>query len=77
MVNFQNPVVVVEDVCACAFAEKYRARVADQWLTSFNRDSDENLAYCGWTLLVSLPHRALWVDSHNISNNDNPVLILL
>ncbi len=42
-------------------------------LTSFDSGSAENLACCVWTVLVSLPCRAL--DSHNISNNNNPVLI--
>ena len=41
-------------------------------LTS-DRGSDENLACRGWTLLVCLHRRAL--DSHNTSNNNNPVLI--
>ena len=42
-------------------------------LTSFDSGYAENLACCGRTVLVSLPRRAL--DSPNIPNNNNPVLI--
>jgi hypothetical protein len=73
MVNYHDPVVVLQDTCAHAFAANYMD--SESQLTSFDSSSDENLACCGWTLLVCLPCRAL--NSHNISNNNNnPVLIV-
>jgi hypothetical protein len=71
MVNYQDPDVVLQDTCAYAFAAKYMG--SGSQLTSSDRGSVENLACCGWTLLVCLPRRAL--DSHSISNNNNLVLI--
>lgn len=71
MVNYHDPAVVVQDTCTYAFAAKYMG--SGSQLTSFDSGRDESLACCGWTLLVCLPRRAL--DSHNISNNNNPVLI--
>jgi hypothetical protein len=71
MVNYHDPVVVAQDYCAHAFAAKYMD--SGSQLTSFDSSRDESLACCGWTLLVCLPRRAL--DSCNISNNNNPVLI--
>jgi hypothetical protein len=62
MVNYHDPNVVLQDTCAYAFVAKYMGSVSQ--LTSFGSGSDENLACCGWTLLVCLPRRAL--DSHNI-----------
>src|SRR6266566_7530518 len=71
MVNYHDPDVVQQDMCAYAFAAKYMG--SGSQLTSFGRGSVENRACCGWTLLVCLPRRAL--DSHNISNNNNLVLM--
>src|SRR5713101_6288829 len=71
MVNFHDPVVEFWDFRAYAFAAKYMDLRSQ--LTSFDSGSIENLACCGWTVFVSLPHRAL--NSHNMSNNNNPVLI--
>jgi hypothetical protein len=70
MVNYHDPVVILQDVCAYAIAAKYMGSRSQ--LTFFDRGNVETLAFCGWTLPVSLPRRAL--DSHNISNN-NSVLI--
>ena len=70
MVNYQNPDVILQDFCAYAFAAKYKG--SGSQLTSFDSDNVETLACSGWTLLVCLPLQAL--DSHNISNNNNPVL---
>jgi hypothetical protein len=71
MVNYHDPDVVQQDDCAYAFAAKYiGSRIQ---LTSFDSGGVENMACHGRTLLVCLPRRAL--DSHNISNNNNPVFI--
>ena len=61
MVDYHDPVVVMEDDCAYAFAAKYAGSVSR--LASFDSGSVENLACCGWTLLVCLPRQA--IDSHN------------
>jgi hypothetical protein len=58
MVNYHDPVVVAQDYCAHAFAAKYMDSDSGSQLTSFDSGSDENLACCGWTLLVCLPRRA-------------------
>ena len=71
MVNYHDPDVVLQDNCAYAFEERYMG--SGNQLTSFDRGSDQNLACCSWTLLVCLSRQAL--DSHNISDNDTPVLI--
>jgi hypothetical protein len=68
MVNYHDPDVVLQDNCAYAFAEKYMG--SESQLTFFDSGSVENLACCGWTLLVCLPRRA-----HKISHYNNPVLI--
>jgi hypothetical protein len=73
MVNYHDPDVVLQDACAYAFAARYMG--SESQLTSSDRGSDENLACSGWTLLVCLHRRALDY-SHNISNNNNLVLIL-
>jgi hypothetical protein len=63
MVNYHDPAVVLQDTRTYAFAAKYMG--SGSQLTSFDSGSDENLACCGWTLLVCLPRRAL--GSHNNS----------
>ena len=68
MVNYHNPIVIQQDVCACAFAAEYMD--SGSLLTSFDSGRIEFLACSGWTLLVCLSCR-------NISKNNNrynPVL---
>ncbi len=73
MVNFHDPAVELWDFGAYAFAAKYMDLRSQ--LTSFDTGSGsvETLACYGWTVFVSLPRRAL--DFHNMSNDNNPVLI--
>jgi hypothetical protein len=71
MVNYHDPDVVLHDNRAYAFAAKYMG--SGSQLTSFDSGIVENLACYGRTLLVGLPSRPL--DSHDISDNNNPVLI--
>ena len=61
MVNYHDPVIVMQDNCAYAFAVESVGSVSR--LASFDSGSVENLACCGWTLLVCLPRQA--IDSHN------------
>ena len=68
MVNYHDPDLVLQDICTYAFAKKYMG--SESQLTFFDSGSVKNLACCGWTLLVCLPHRA-----HKISYYNNPVLI--
>src|SRR6267154_1806705 len=70
MDNYHDPDVVLQDFCAYAFTAKHMG--SGSQLTSFDSNNVETLACSGWTLLVCLPLQAL--DSHNISNNNNPVL---
>ena len=71
MVNYHAPDVVLQGFCAYyAFEAKYMG--SESQLTFSDSDSGENLAFCGWTLLVS---RAAGRSAHNISNNNNPSLI--
>ena len=63
MVNYHNPIVIQQDVCACTFAAKYMD--SGSQLTLFDSGRVEFLACSGWTLLVCLSCREL--DSHNIS----------
>ena len=56
---------------AYAFVANYTG--SGSQLTSFGSCNVETLACCGRIVLVSLPRRPL--DSDNISNNNNPVLI--
>jgi hypothetical protein len=51
MVNHHDPDVVIQDTCAYAFVAKYMD--SESQLTSFDSGRVENLACCGWTLLVS------------------------
>ena len=71
MVNYHNPVVVWKDYCAYAIGSS--SPCAFLQLISLDRGGVWNLACRGWTLLVSPSHRAL--DSHNIPNDNDPVLI--
>ena len=71
MVNYQDPVIVLQDSCAYTSAAKYMG--SGSQLTSFDSGTDQNLACYGWNLLVCLPNRSL--DSHDISENNIPVLI--
>ena len=71
MVNYHAHDVVLQDNCTYAFAAKCMGSGSQR--TSFDSGIVENLACCGWTLLVCLPCGPL--DSHGISDNNNPVLI--
>ena len=71
MVNYLDPAVVQQYGCAYAFIAKYMSSGAN--LPFFDSCNAETLACCGWIVLVSQLRRAL--DSDNISNNNNPVLI--
>ena len=53
MVDYQDPVVLIQDYCAYTFAAKNVSLCSR--LTYFDSNSVENLACRGWTLLVCLP----------------------
>jgi hypothetical protein len=53
MVNFQDPAVVLQDICALAFAAEHA--ISGRPLNSyFDSDSREALGLHGWCLHVSL-----------------------
>lgn len=67
--KINDPVAVLQDLCAYAFAAKYMG--SGSQVTSFDSGSVETLAYCGWTLLVCL---AAACSTHRISNKKLLVL---
>ena len=72
MVNYHDPIVLQQDICAFPFVAKYID--SGSQLTSFDSGRVGFLACCGWTLLVCLPRSTL-ITYLNNKDRYNPVII--
>jgi hypothetical protein len=73
MVNFRDPAVILQDLCAYAFTDKHM-NSSSLSNPSFDSDDHEALARPEWSLYVSPPYGRRGPPLTNISNTNNSAL---